>query len=72
MRTVLKEAQPKSERRGKVSEIEIEGELARRFSHDAIVPVAKGARGADFVDEVCDRTRRVCGTIVWEIKNTRH
>ena len=36
------------------------------------MPVAKGARGADLVHEVRDGTLRVCGTIVWEIKNTRH
>jgi len=55
-----------------VLEIDIEAELARRFPQDAIVPVAKGARGADLVHEVRDRTLRVCGTIVWEMKNTRH
>ena len=53
-------------------EIDIEAELARRFPQDVVVPVAKGARGADLVHEVRDRALRVCGTIVWEIKNTRH
>ena len=53
-------------------EIDIEAELARRFPRDAILPVAKGARGADLVQEVRDGTLKVCGTIVWEIKNTRH
>jgi hypothetical protein len=55
-----------------VLKIDIEAELARRFPQDAILPVAKGARGADLVHEVRDGTLRVCGTIVWEIKNTRH
>jgi len=77
LRTALEEARRKSEqgsqeRQGEVLEIDIEAELARRFPQDAILPVAKGARGADLVHEVRDRTLRVCGTIVWEIKNTRH
>jgi hypothetical protein len=55
-----------------VLEIDIEAELTRRFPHDVILPVAKGARGADLVHEVRDRTLWVCGTIVWEIKNTRY
>jgi hypothetical protein len=77
LRTALEEARRKSEqgsqeRQGEVLEIDIEAELARRFPQDAILPVAKGARGADLVHEVRDGTLRVCGTIVWEMKNTRH
>ncbi len=77
LRKALEEARRKSEqgsqeRQGEVLEIDIEAELARRFPQDAILPVAKGARGADLVHEVRDRALRVCGTIVWEIKNTRH
>jgi hypothetical protein len=77
LRTALEEARRKSEqgsqeRQGEVLEIDIEAELARRFPRDVILPVAKGARGADLVHEVRDRAQRVCGTIVWEIKNTRH
>jgi hypothetical protein len=77
LRTALEDAKRKSEqgsqeRQGEVLEIDIEAELARRFPQDVIVPVAKGARGADLVHEVRDGTLRVCGTIVWEIKNTRH
>jgi hypothetical protein len=33
--------------------------------------VPKGARGADLVHAVRDAAARVCGTIVWETKNTR-
>jgi hypothetical protein len=77
LRRSLDEAKRKSEqgsqeRQGEVLEIDIEAELARRFPHDSILGVAKGARGADLVHEVHDRTLRVCGTIVWEMKNTRH
>jgi hypothetical protein len=69
--TALEEARRKSEQgsqehQGEVPEIDIEAELARRFPQDVILPVAKGARGADLVHEVRDGTLRVCGTIVWE------
>jgi hypothetical protein len=74
LRTALEEARRKSEqgsqeRQGEMLEIDIEAALARRFPQDAVLPVPKGARGADLVHEVRDRDVRVCGTIVWEIKN---
>jgi hypothetical protein len=55
-----------------VLEIDVEAELVRRFPHDLVAPVAKGARGADIIHEVRDAALRACGMIVWETKNTRH
>jgi len=77
LRHSLEEARRKSEqgsqqRQGEVLEIDVEAELARRFPHDLVAPVAKGARGADIIHEVRDAALRACGTIVWETKNTRH
>ena len=77
LRHSLDEAKRKSEqgsqqRQGEVLEIDVEAELARRFPQDVILPVAKGARGADLIHEVRDAALRACGTIVWETKNTRH
>jgi hypothetical protein len=77
LRKSLEEAKRKSEqgsqeRQGEVLEVDVQAELERRFPHDVIVPVAKGMRGADLVQEVRDLGSRVCGTIVWETKNTRH
>jgi hypothetical protein len=77
LRHSLDEAKRKSEqgsqqRQGEVLEIDVEAELARRFPHDLVAPVAKGARGADLLHEVRDAALRACGTIVWETKNTRH
>jgi hypothetical protein len=76
LRRALDEARRKSEqgstqRQGEVLEIDVEAELARRFPHDRIVPVPQGRRGADLVQEVRDQALRACGTIVWELKNTR-
>jgi hypothetical protein len=68
LRTALEEARRNSEqgsqeRQGEVLEIDIEAELARRFPQDGILPVAKGARGADLVHEVRDGTLRVSRAI---------
>jgi hypothetical protein len=77
LRRSLDEARRKSEqgsqeRQGEVLEIDVQAELERRFPHDLVMPVPKGVRGADLVHEVRDAAQRVCGTIVWEVKNTRH
>ena len=77
LRHSLEEARRKSEqgstqRQGEVLELDVEAELARRFPHDLISAVAKGARGADLIHEVRDAALRACGTIVRETKNTRH
>jgi hypothetical protein len=54
-----------------VLEIGVQAELERRFPQDRVTPVPKGVRGADLVQEVRDDALRACGTIVWEMKNTR-
>jgi hypothetical protein len=66
-----KSEQGSQERQGEVLEIDVQAELERRFPQDRVAPVPKGARGADLVHEVRDGSLRVCGTIVWETKNTR-
>jgi hypothetical protein len=75
LRRALEEAKRKTEqgsqeRQGEVLEIDVQGELERRFPHDVVSPVPKGARGADLVQEVRDGVRP-CGLIVWETKNTK-
>jgi hypothetical protein len=77
LRRALDEAKRKSEqgsqeRQGEVLEVDVEAELKRRFPHDLISPVAKGARGADLVQEVRNGDGRSCGQIIWETKNTKH
>jgi hypothetical protein len=76
LRLALEEARRKSEqgsqeRQGEVLEIDVQAELERRFPHDLISPVPKGARGADLLHEVRDCATRACGMIIWETKNTR-
>ena len=67
-----KSEQGSQERQGEVLELDIEERLSTLFPHDVIRPVPKGMRGADLVQEVCGSGGQVCGTIVWETKNTRN
>jgi hypothetical protein len=76
LREALEEARRKSqqssqERQGEVLELDIEAALNAQFPQDNIRPVAKGMRGADLI-QVCNSAGRPCGTILWEVKNTRH
>ena len=53
-------------------EIDIQAALESRFPQDRIKPVAKGARGADIIQEVRNELLQACGSIAWETKNTTH
>ena len=56
---------------GEVLELELETSLKTEFLQDAIIPVPKGVKGADILQQVHDRSGRLCGQIVWESKNTK-
>lgn len=56
---------------GEVLELDLESMLKAKFPVDAIDPVPKGRRGADILHRVYTRDGTVCGTIVWEFKNTK-
>lgn len=56
---------------GEVQELELESILAAQFRYDKIEPVAKGIRGADAIQLVCDEMGRPCGKIIWESKRTK-
>jgi hypothetical protein len=60
------------ERQGEVLEVDIQAALEAHFPHDLVRPVPKGMQGADPIQEVRDATLAPCGSIVWEVKNTRH
>lgn len=57
---------------GEVMELELEEVLRNAFPFDEIKEVPKGIRGADVIQIVKTRAGVVCGTIVWESKNTRN
>jgi hypothetical protein len=58
------------QRQGEAFELDFEDEIGHLFPHDIITEVPKGKNGADVVHRVRNN-HRDCGTIVWELKNTK-
>jgi hypothetical protein len=58
------------ELQGESLELDLEEKLSLAFPMDKFSPVAKGVRGADLLQEVCNEMQESCGTIIWEAKNT--
>ncbi|GAB4111719.1 MAG: DUF2130 domain-containing protein [Acidobacteriota bacterium] len=76
LRKALEEAARRSrqgsqERQGEVLEAEIELLLAQQFPEDNIQPVRRGIRGGDILQTVAGPGGSPCGSILWELKNTR-
>ena len=57
---------------GEVQELELEAVLRMKFPFDSIEPVARGEFGGDIVQRVRNPTGQPSGTILWEMKRTRH
>ena len=76
LKKTIEELRRKSEQgsmqiQGEVGELDIEEFLKRRFTSDDIQPVPKGIKGADILQRVYTRDGSLCGTLIWEIKNTK-
>ena len=56
---------------GEVFELEFESLLAAQYPHDKILPVGKGIKGGDIIQEVWDSRGNFVGKILWELKNTK-
>src|SRR5512145_1874879 len=56
---------------GEALELSLEALLKSAFPLDEIVPVPKGVNGADLVQRVRSPSGMVCGTILWEAKQTK-
>lgn len=56
---------------GEAFELEFEQLLQQQYPHDKIMPVGKGIRGGDIVQEVWDSNGEYAGKILWELKNTK-
>ena len=56
---------------GEVLEMELEELLNKNFPYYTIMPVPKGLRGADVIQNVCTPSGQQCGTIIWESKRTK-
>lgn len=57
---------------GEVFETEFEELLVKQYPNDKILPVGKGVRGGDIIQEVWDRRGNYAGKILWELKNTKN
>src|SRR5260221_1238103 len=56
---------------GEVFELEFENILVQKYPNDKIVPVGKGVKGGDIIQEVWDARGNYVGKILWELKNTK-
>jgi hypothetical protein len=56
---------------GEALELSLESLLKSAFPLDEILPVPKGVNGADLVQRVRSPSGLVCGTILWEAKQTK-
>lgn len=77
MKKVIDDLQRKSQQgsqeiQGEVLELDIQTALEHQFPNDLIRPVPKGMSGADLIQEVRDTMLNTCGSLIWEIKNTKH
>ncbi|MEQ1852351.1 MAG: DUF2130 domain-containing protein [Chthoniobacteraceae bacterium] len=66
-----KAEQGSMETQGEVLEQDFEARLRGFFLHDEIQPVAKGIRGADLIQSVRTPHGTSCGSLLWEMKNTK-
>ena len=57
--------------RGDALQYELERILKLTFADDEIQVIKRGVKGADVIQKVKDRGTRLCGTILWESKNTK-
>lgn len=56
--------------RGDALQYELERILKSTFPDDEVEVIRRGARGADVIQKVKDSSGQLCGTILWESKNT--
>jgi hypothetical protein len=64
--------QSSQQTQGEVIEVELEVALRHAFPEDEIEPIEKGQTGADILQKVRTPNGQLCGTIIWETKNTKN
>jgi len=77
MQRQIEELKRKSEQgsqqtQGEAQELELESTLRARFPRDTIDPVPKGEHGGDILQRVFSNAGQLCGTILWESKQTKN
>jgi len=76
MKKIIDELKLKSEQgsqqiQGEIFEENLEKILIDKFPQDNILPVPKGIKGADILHKINNEKGLYCGTIIWEVKNTK-
>ncbi len=66
-----KAEQGSQQAQGEAVEIELEEILRANFPYDQIESVGKGIKGADILQRIHTSSGQLCGTIIWESKNTK-
>ncbi len=66
-----KVTQGSQQAQGEVMELEIADLLKSKFPLDEIIEIAKGVNGADILQKVHNKNGQLCGSILWESKNTK-
>ncbi len=66
-----KSEQGSQEAQGEALELSLEASLRQAYPQDEIVAVAKGVRGADVQQVVRNGAMQECGSVLWELKNTK-
>lgn len=56
---------------GETLELTLKAVLAKTFPSDSIHAVLKGENGGDIIHRINDTAGRLCGTILWEAKQTK-
>jgi len=56
---------------GEVFELEFEGLVQKQYPNDKVIPVGKGIRGGDMIQEVWDGRGNYVGKFLWELKNAK-
>lgn len=64
-------AQKSQQLQGEVLELNIEDKLKNAYIYDEIVPVGKGAQGADIIQKVKNQSGKLAGIILWETKRAK-
>lgn len=56
---------------GETFELEFENLLKSKYPNDKIVPVKKGSKGGDIIQEIWDGNGNYAGKVLWELKNAK-
>jgi hypothetical protein len=63
--------QGSQQKQGEALELDLEGKLKSTFIYDEFLPVPKGVRGGDIIQNVRNKFGKVASTIIWEFKRTK-